>query len=740
MSKRFTSLKTYLLAGAALMAATPAMAQTPAEPSGEDSTEVVVTASKRSQRLREVSGSVSAVTGRELEALGAKSLEDYIQRMPGVTFNKYMPGVSHVVLRGIATTSGNAQGQGTTGYFLNDIPLTEPGWTIAVPDIDTFDLSRVEVLRGPQGSLFGAASLGGAVNYIANTASTAGFDAALQADASQTKNADLSAGVKGMVNLPLSDALAVRLVGNYDKQAGFLDNTGLGIDGSNEIETSGGRLSVTWQPSDSTKITWLSLFQTIDAKDSSYQNPALGDLKRSTAIIEPVKTEVTVHSLRADSDFGWATLTALASYQEKSQDWQFDFDPLRSAYNADLGLNLTNPLYIQSGGASTGKTVEVRLASPKNEKFEWLIGATHYVSHKDLYEQLGSNGAAAQFNASPLFGPGSGAVISPDDSIFNAFFTVVEGKESALFGEASYYFTPRWELTVGGRLFKTTVKDSSTSAGFGIYPNAPIVSVAESSEDGFSPKVSLTYRPTGDFMFYGLYSEGFRFGTPNIAGLSAYPIPSGSKSDSLSNYELGMRSNWLGGTLLVDATLFYVDWKDIQLRLQTPDFFNYASNGAAAKSEGVELAITYRPTAKLDVSSSITYTNAELTEDLFILWAGTAPKGSRLAGSSDWSVSNTLNYRFGGAYDSSLTLTHQYLSEGYSDMNSSIVGATPNTQGDYNLFNSRLRGTIGNTTVSLFVNNIGDERGVTRSVAEINGLGQGIVRPRTVGVSLSWGL
>ncbi|GGZ33161.1 TonB-dependent receptor [Asticcacaulis endophyticus] len=741
--KKLSDLKTYLLAGASLATAAfivPVAATAQETTAAEETVEVIVTASKRSERVRAVSGSVSAVGSDELKALGAQSLEDYIGRVPGVTFNKYLPGVSHVTLRGIATTSGNAQGQGTTGYFLNDVPLTEPGWTIAVPDIDTFDVNRVEVLRGPQGSLFGAASLGGAVNYIVNTANTSGYDAAIEATLSQTENAELSPGLKAMTNIPIiDDKLAIRIVGNYDKQSGYLDNIGLGKDGSNDITTSGGRVSLTFTPTADTTVTWLSLFQTIDAEDSSYQIPALGDLKRSTAIDEPVNTDIQIHSLRVDHDLGWATFTGLASYQKKAQDWQFDFDGLRAIYNADLGLNLTNPLYIQSGGRSEGRSIETRLASAPSDTFEWLIGASYFRSDKDLYEQLGSVGAAAQFDASPLFGPGAGAVIAPNDDIFNAFYSRVEGSETALFGEANYYFAPKWKLTFGGRLFKTTVSDTPTSAGFGVYgapASTPVTS--KTTEEGFSPKASLTYKPSDDLMVYGLVSKGFRFGTPNTAGLSAFPIPSGSTSDELVNYELGMRTNWLGNKLLVDATLFYVDWQDIQLRLQTPDFFNYAANGGSAKSQGVETSITFRPTENLDLSTAITYTDAVLTEDLFILWSGTAPKGSRLAGSSEWTVANTATYRFGGSYNPVLMLTHQFVSEGYSDMNSSIPGATPNLQGDYNLINARLRATLGKTTVAVFANNISDERGVTRTVAEINGIGEGIVRPRMVGVSLSW--
>ncbi|MDH5822663.1 TonB-dependent receptor [Luteimonas sp. RD2P54] len=726
-----------LLSAAPAMAQSAAAAADAADPVTLD--RIVVTAGKREESVREVSGSVSAVTGQQLRESGAQGLADYVQRTPGVVFNSYQPGVSHVVVRGIATSAGNVQGQTTTGYFLNDVPLTEPGWTIAVPDIDTFDLNRVEVLRGPQGTLFGSASMGGAINYIANTADAGGFDAALESTLSKTRNADLGASGKAMVNLPLAeDVFAVRAVVNYRDDPGYIDNVGTGVDGSNDASVGGGRLSAVLSPGEATTLSWLSLFQQIDSDDNAYRMPALGDLVRDTAIPEYTQTDITVHSLRLDHDFGWAGFTALAAWQDKSQDWRFDFTPYRAAYNADLGLDLSEPLYINSGGDSEGRSIELRLASPSGQRFEWLVGAMLFDTEKALFEQLGAAGAAGAFDRSPLYGPGSGAAIAPDGEIFNAFYTDLDGRERAVFGEASLHFASSWKLTLGGRAFRTEVEETSTEAGFGTYPGAPRVSTSRTEESGFNPKAALTWTPREDLMVYGLVSEGFRFGTPNTPGLSAYPIPDGSGSDELTNYELGVRTAWLDNRLLLDATAFYVDWSDIQLRLQTPDNFNYAANGGQASSRGIEMAAAWRPNATFDLHSAVTWQQARLEEDLFILWYGTAPEGARLPGSADWSVSNTATWRFAGRWYPTLMLAHQYLSEGISDLNSAVPGVVPNEQGDYHLVDLRLRMSFGNTDVTLFGSNLFDERGVTRTVPEANGLGQGIVRPRTFGVTAHW--
>ncbi|WP_165842944.1 TonB-dependent receptor [Phenylobacterium deserti] len=727
--------------GAAVALAGPAFAQVAGPDRGGLLDEVIVTASKREESVREVSGSVSAVSGEQLEALGAQGLADYVQRVPGVVFNQFQPGTSHVVIRGVATSAGNVQGQGTTGYYINEVPLTEPGWTIVIPDVDAFDVDRVEVLRGPQGSLFGSASMGGVVNYIANQADASGFDAAAEGTLSQTRNADLGGSAKAMLNVPIiADKLAVRGVFAHRTEPGYLDNIGVGRNGSSDISVTGGRVSVLFTPAEGSRLSWLSLYQKTEADDAPYRNPELGQFKRSTALLEPNETDFQVHSLRVDQDLGPATFTALAAYQKKSQDFLFDYTPWRSAYNADLGLNLTSPLYIESGGESEGKSLEMRVASNGEGPFRWLFGAMYFETDKFLYEQLGAQGAAAQFDASPLFGPGSGAVIAPGGAIFNAFFTDLKSKETALFGEATYAFVPQLELTVGGRLFKTKIDSVSRQQGFSTYPGGPTASPTEDEQDGFSPKVSLTWIPNDDLRVYGLYSEGFRFGTPNTQGLSTYPVPAGSGSDELKNYELGVRSDWLDGRLRVDATAFYIDWQDIQLRLLTPDNFNYAANGGAASIKGLELSTSWRVTDRFDLQSNVTWMEARLDEPLFILWYGTAPKGAQLPGSADWSVSTTAVYRFDAPYEPTLLLSHRYLSEGISDLNSAVPGVAVNEQGDYSLLDLRLSARFGSTTLTVFGDNLTDDRGVTRTVPEANGLSQGLVRPRTFGVTAHWEL
>jgi len=217
--------------------------------------EIVVTANKREQNLRDVAASVSALSGEQLAEMGAQSLADYITTLPGVAFNNYQPGVSEVIIRGVSSTTYHEQGQTVVGYYVNEVPLSEAGWPIVIPDIDTFDLTRVEVLRGPQGTLFGSASLGGLVNYVAREADPSRFDSAVELTLGDTENAgETNYAVKGMLNLPVVDnqlALRAVLLERYD--AGYIDNVTTGVDGANDLRTRGARLSAVYQPSEATR-------------------------------------------------------------------------------------------------------------------------------------------------------------------------------------------------------------------------------------------------------------------------------------------------------------------------------------------------------------------------------------------------------------------------------------------------------------------------------------------------------
>ncbi len=701
--------------------------------------EVVVTATKRPEAVRKMSGSVTAVTGQDMEKIGAQSLEDYVTFVPGVEFNAAIPGLSTVVLRGVSSTTAIDQGQGTTGYFINDVPLTDPYFSVAIPDIDTFDVDSVAVLRGPQGTLFGSASLGGAINYQAAKPDLTHYDARVQGTVEDTEHGGVGGAGKVMINLPLvSDVFALRGVFIYRNDAGYIDNIGAGEKDANSTVSRGGRIEATWRLTPSTTLNYLFLDQSEDTRDNGYQEPVYaGLLEKKTLIPEPANFRTLIHNLRLDQNLGFATLTATATYHEKSQYSNADETSFFGAL-----LPGVSPIQGPQTAWSRGTTVEVRLASPIGQRFEYLVGAMHDFTREyfdDTFE--GANAAQVIESVySGIFGAGIGQKAAPGGVFFYGLLPF-RGDESAIFGEATYHFNDQWKLTLGGREFQTTSNNTSIEGGFfDLLTSGQLQSVlkGKQSDTGFNPKASLTWTPNNDFMVYGLVSKGFRFGGPNInPSEPGAPIPPTFASDSLYNYEVGTRTNWLDRRLQLDATVFFIDWSNIQLRLATPTGLAYAANAGSAHNYGFEGTSTWRIAPDLTLQTNLTYLQAELAST-FNPGAGGAiePSGTELPGTAHWQVSNVLTYRWrDGPGNPLFVLSERYISHRPGN----FTGGEP-TAG-YITGDARTTFTLRrNLDVTLFVQNLGDTRGVT-SASNFPGeipLEQYLIRPRTFGVTLDY--
>jgi outer membrane receptor protein involved in Fe transport len=730
------------LACMGLMVTGPAMAQqetTPAAASPQkghgdkakpqDATtlqSVTVTATKRREAASDIAGGISAASGQELEDIGAQSFSDYLGRMPGVVFNAGPSGDSTAVIRGVGTTAGLDQGQGPTGYYINEVPLTEPGYAIGIPDIDTFDVDRVEVLRGPQGTLFGASSLGGAINYVANEADPSGFHAAFESSLSHTQHADGQLGhtAKGMINLPIvPDKLAARFVLLERSEPGYLDNVGLGRKGTDDRSVRGGRASIVWTPREGTKLSWLSLVQNGFTDDMPYMRPSLGDLKRSTLLPEKFNTRFSLHSLRFDQDVGFATLTALLSYNHKAHVLDQDL----TYFYAGIG-GIAGPVRYEEQARSGTRTAEIRLASPSGEgnRIDWLVGANYLDTDKSIPDMLSSPDAydllSGQYPAYDLRG--------------NEFYWGhghVSGSERAVFGEVNWHFADRWTFTFGGRWYRDEVTSQVQYSGV-LYDPVYAPPATQQKQTGFVPKYALTWKVTPDFTAYALASKGYRFGNPNtIYPLAGFNTPSGWKTDSLWNYEVGLKSFWLDHRVQLNASAFYIDWSDIQVRLYRPDSVTYGTNAGGAHIKGLELSGAWLAGSHVDLSANLTWLDAKLSEDVL---AAATPlyAGQVLPGASKWQASATASYHWDGPHTPTFTLTDRYIS-----------GAPANLQQPYYRINgysqldARFGMFFGNTEVTLYGTNLTDRRGVTFSYGDFGiGLQDFVIRPRTVGLRVNW--
>lgn len=671
--------------------------------------DIIVTATKRSQRVREISGSVTAFDEKSLEKLGAQSFSDYLTRTPGVVFNEAIPGNSTAIIRGVATTTQIAQGQGTTGYFINDVPLTDPQYSAGIPDINTFDVDNITVLRGPQGTLFGSASMGGAIDYQATKPNLDQFEAHVRGTFEDVRRGGDGFEADGMVNIPIvDDVFAVRAVYGHRLIAGYVDNIGTGKDDSNQTTIDGGRLLATFKPASGTTINYLFLEQYSRTEDAGSTQPAAGNYQKDTLLPEPFRYRTTIHNLRLDQDLGFATLTATATYHSKIFSSQQDYSGLVPAFA---------PVAFEEPGISRGNTFEVRLSSPTGKRFEYLIGVYHDDTHEHVEDQLEAPAATSALGTPSLL-----------DALVK-----IRSHESALFGEASYHFTDQLKLTMGGRLFHTQLASETTQSG-------PFVGQASttgggSRETGFSPKASISWQPSQQLLVYALASRGFRFGGPNIATDPAFSIPRQFKSDSLWNYEIGARTSSRDGRLTLDGTLYWIDWTNIQVTQTSPSGFTYTDNAGKARNRGFELSFTYRPVNVLTAQASVTYLDGVLRQD-FESAGGVLPSGTRLPGASHWQVSDSVSYApVGFSWQPVVTFSHRYISRAPGELS-----PAPREQGGYNLFDLRAGGTIGHFGITAFIQNITDKRGVTNSVTSVLGPVEYLTRPRTIGLTLDYRL
>ena len=694
--------------------------------------EIVVTANKRTENLSQVSGSVTAITGREMDRLGAQSFSDYLTRVPGVQFNAAIPGLSYITIRGVSTTTSTDTGQAATGTYINDIPLTDPFNSAGVPDIDTFDVERVEVLRGPQATMFGSATLGGAVNYIASRAQLNEFSGRLEGSLSNTKHAgDPGYTAKAMVNIPLiQDTLAVRLVGSYRSLPGYLDNVGIGRKGANQMDVTSGRVSVEWQPSETVRISGLSLYSRTRYDDAFTAEPYIGVLSRSSQLAESYDSEMLINSLSAKIDVGFATLSLSGAHSHKdyvnTSDYSASFGPV---FNG-----LAPPIALIADRSSGSSTFEARLTSPSEQTIEWLAGASRTKTQIDLPLHSGFPGAANLIQT--LFGAGQGAgfgaAAAPNDQ-FIQYNLVVDGIETAGFAEATYRFTDTWRLTGGGRYFSTEIDNRTAQSGlFTFFSSGSLSSYSSGASDqnGFTPKVVLTYEPDNAQLYYALFSKGFRFGGPNaIPQNPQYPSPTSFKSDSLYNYEIGTRHSLFDRRLQLDATLFYIDWRNIQVGLERADNLAYATNAGRARNVGLDLSSTWSATDHLNLQLSASYLDARLRDT--IPGAGFTA-GETLPGASKWRFASTAQYQWEGQYKPSVLLSHRFVSSVES-----ILGA-PQRQGGYHQFDLIGRMHLSAWTVEGYVENIGDVRGVTVAEAPSSGTRYYYITPRTIGLRALW--
>jgi iron complex outermembrane receptor protein len=757
------------VAGAVAFALAAATAGAQTEPT-TNLGEIIVTAQKRNEALADIPMSVSVLAGDALERQQAGNFEDLASLLPGLSLNSNQPGTTRVTMRGI-NTGGVAS---TVGVYVNDVPFGSSSGlanaAILSGDFDTFDMARIEVLRGPQGTLYGASALGGVIKYVANAPSTEGFEAAFKGSIEDTADADMGYGVTGMVNIPMSDSFALRATGFFRSDGGYTASIGNNalpalqdpsvniFDGTleeNEIngsDVTGGRLSALIKPSDSFSLDLTAHFQEISNDNASVFEvnpttlaPLYGGRVASRYHDEPNDVEYQVYSATIDWDLGGVSLQSVTAYSEFVNDLRLD-SAVVDVLGAGLGTaQLLTFVYSTPGTAdtllsgvldqetSTDKfTQEFRLVSPESDKFEWLLGAYYTDEDSLIHQQL--------IAVEPTTSDPVAAIPLPADlSIASTY------EELALFGNATWYLTDRFDISFGAR-WSDNDQDAAQN-GLIILPILPGGQLELNFEDLQSSESPVTWSFSPRFEFtdttsaYLRVATGFRPGGPNVLPPGA-PAPATYDSDELTNYELGLRTGNDSGSFTFDVAAYFLDWEDVQL-LTVVNGFGINANGGTAESQGIEFTATTR-TGGLSLSFSGAYTEAELTEDTDPLVGGL--DGDRLPFVPEWTLALGGDYEWSAFGDATAYVGGQvaYTGDRLADFGNRVDPLDPTSArreaDDYTTLDLRTGVLWDNWSLELYGKNVTDEEGITdinEPGAYPNGAAAiALIRPRTIGLAL----
>jgi len=740
----------------ALAQATGQALESRSQPGGAQELDaIVVTATRRSEKLQDVPLSVTVLGQEQLDAKGIVGYEGLAHETPGVVLNRPSANFNNFTARGIATNGYNANLQSTVAIYIDELPISANG-NSTVLDPSLYDVERIEFLRGPQGTLFGSGSLAGALRILTHAPDPNAFDASFLADVGVTGSSSLRQRYNAMVNIPLAqDTMALRVVGFSRNEDGYIDNLGTGVKDANVLKAWGGRATLLWEPTDRFSAQVRLSREESTPEDSSLINPDLGRDKRYSDRPDMFNGTMDNYNLTLDYQFDGAHLTS-------SSTWS-DYD---AAFNVDLAGTYGQAFAFALDAPFNSKTFvqEVRLVSDTGGRFEWVLGGFHFKRDRDVYFGYRSNEEFLQR---------SGITGLPDE-YYLRFLSTDVSKEQALFGQLTYHFNDDFWATLGLR-YGSTQAQAFTAAGgynsdyltqaylyafFGI-PGGPVTITpveaatgAKAKETGPSYRLSASWRPVPSVTTYAAVATGFRAPVVNARAGSVSTIdpddlviPYGADSDKLINYELGMKGSWLDGRLAANLALYYVDWNDIQVQAnRVSDQVQFATNIGGAYSRGLEFELMAMPNMDWTIALNGSFNRArvdELTPQEAAI-SGTV-LGARLA-APEFSASLVTSYRFdfirGSEGNASLAIVHVGDFPGqfqYVPGQPGVVSPTFDYTDAYTVVNANVAAAFDKYTVGLYVENLFDDRSVTYVHPEAFLDGRyALVRPRTVGVRVGY--
>lgn len=741
----------------------PLAVDAPAQQDAANS-DIVVTATRRKERLQDVPLSISAFSQEQLTEKGIVGFEGVARETPGVVLNRPTQNFNNFTVRGIATNGYNANLQSSVAVYIDELPVSTIGNTTVV-DPNLFDVERVEFLRGPQGTLFGSGSLSGAMRILTKSPDLAHFRAAGLADLGLTGSDSIRQRYNVMVNIPIvTDKLALRAVGFYRHEEGYLDNVGTGVRNSNTLVDWGGRAALLWRPNERLSIKLLGSYEDSDPRDSSLTSPALGREKRISDQPDRFTGKQTIANATIEYEFDFAKVTSSTTYSHFDQRFWVD---LAGTFAPGSYVGAPIAFGLDANGRDDVVVQETRLVSSLDGPFQFVLGS-YYLNRRRDVDYL--------YRSSPQFLAARGLTGLPDQ-YYQKQYTYSTSEELAGFGELTYRFSPKLWLTGGMRYGSISAQGFTkaggylaTAGGFNYFTYAllripvnfntftPYTAVEGVKATGTKPswKASLTYKPSQSLTTYATFATGFRApivnafaGRASLVAPNDIIIPNGASSDDLKSYELGAKARFLGGRVTFNVAAYLIDWSNIQAQAnRVSDSVQFATNIGGARSKGFEVEMGIIPAKDVFIGLNAAYNDSKITKlsatEAAISGAvlGHRLSAPRLQGAlytsyafdlgNDIKANLAANVQYVGSYNSSFPNT-----PGAPTVRLSTYGKTD----EYVNTNLTLGLKRGPISAQVYVENVFDDHSVVYIHPEAFLVSRfGTLRPRTVGIRLGYGL
>ena len=624
--------------------------------------EVVVTANRSgAESIQHLAMAVTAVNTEQLDRQGTETVLDLEKYAPSLVVTQNAPGSNKFDMRGLSTgpyASSDTSDRSLVAVYLDDTPISVQGQT---PDLRVYDLDRVEILRGPQGTLYGAGSMSGTIRFITAKPTTSSMFGTLEVGGATTQGGAGSYNYRGMINLPVTDKFAVRASFYHGEDGGWIDNIGLrDKKNANLDRTTQARVAARWTPTSRLTIDASITYEKSRAYGLNVGWAGLPGEEVSTNGPEGTRDDFQLYSVGLDYDLGFADLVSSTSYTWRRIGFQASIEPTIGYFFQDYGTGLPvgpghYPLYTAPTSYNqqinelippefyqiTNKLhdymQEIRLVSKNDGPVKWTVGGFFEHQRRNLYQDIpvpGFDTLSYQNAFNPPWPTPDGLYNSQTvDGAFhpNDIFSGLQDEtetQYALFTDDTWHVTKRLDVTAGVRYFNFKENYYLYEGGvYGVVNDVPLTQKASLSSHGFNPRGNISYKVTDDFMVWGEVAKGFRYGganqpvplgttgvaglcTQNLAGYGYTSAPLTFGPDHLWSYSIGEKARVADGRVTLNADAYYVDWSDVQTRLLLNCSYFFTDNKGKVRSEGVEVETTARVTPEFTLSANLSYNDS----------------------------------------------------------------------------------------------------------------------------------